>query len=468
MKRDMLALKQKLMQRFLDGAITQETYDRMLQDIEQMEVEDAQLEDEAANEGASGQIVPYGQGGAFSYDAGAALPGQPPVFRASPMDGVPRSMGGTIQPMDLPPQGMNDQGNAGSMTTIDATSSRGGNFFSVNGVSGAEYMSQLHGEMARMPSPEIPDAVLDSMTPGSALDIHWMYPLTRECAIAWQCVGVPVRLSLNMNKYVTDETVRVLADIPNLQRLNLTSTAVTDEGLRRLDSLERLESLVLVSTHVCGDAFVEMENLSMLRELVLTSSDFGDEGMERVGKMKLLEELRPDGTAVTDKGLEALAGLSHLKLLNLQGALIANVGLESLAELTELLELYLGGTIYYKNQVYESPISDEGMPCLEKLTELRILHLNDTQVTDAGIASLKPLQEIRELNLADTYITDGCLATLSQLPHLRHVLVDNTGVTLSAIRRHFAHRRRQIFTGYRTGAWDSLRNFLKTPWDKDN
>ena len=40
MKRELLELKQKLMQRFLDGAIDQETYDRMLAEIDGMAQEE--------------------------------------------------------------------------------------------------------------------------------------------------------------------------------------------------------------------------------------------------------------------------------------------------------------------------------------------------------------------------------------------------------------------------------------------
>ena len=79
MKRDMLALKQKLMQRFLDGAITQETYDRMLQDIEQMEVEDAQLADRALR---AGWGVLVRRGACFAGTA-AGVSCQPDGWRAA-------------------------------------------------------------------------------------------------------------------------------------------------------------------------------------------------------------------------------------------------------------------------------------------------------------------------------------------------------------------------------------------------
>ena len=95
------------------------------------------------------------------------------------------------------------------------------------------------------------------------------------------------------------------------------------------------------------------------------------------------------------------------------------------------------------------------------------MHLNDTQITDVGVRDLCNLLELRELNLADTNVTDGCLATLQKMTHLRNVMVDNTEITLAAIRRRFERRKLDIFTGFRTGAWDNVRDFLN-PWKKED
>ena len=430
MKRDILKLKQKLMQRFLDGGISQETYDSMMADLERMGLDAATCD---VQDGFSAIPVPFP----------AQIPDPFPQNFEIPAGRQENPLVVQTIPARILP----------SAQSLEMFSSRGRKLYS----------AAL--DSANIPSPEVPDVVLDVLKPGEPLDIHWIYPMTRDCAIAWQGTGVPVRLSLSRNVHLTDESMRFVGDIPNLERLNLTSTQVSDEGLHFLSALERLESLVLVSTHVRGDVFHELENLRTLRELVLTSSDFGNEGMESVGAMHALEELRLDDTAVSDDGIEALAGLTGLKLLNLQGALVSDKGLKAVAGLTELMELYIGGTILCNDLIYESPISNDGIQWLENLTELRILHLNDTQFDDTGVRYLRKMMSLRELNLSDTYLTDGCLAALSELPSLRQVMVDNTTITLTAIRKHFGHHY-GIFSGFRTGTWDSVRDFLKHPWSQ--
>ena len=55
MKRELLELKQKLMQRFLEGAIDQATYDRMLSEIDDMAEEEKELPPQPSVPTASSQ-----------------------------------------------------------------------------------------------------------------------------------------------------------------------------------------------------------------------------------------------------------------------------------------------------------------------------------------------------------------------------------------------------------------------------
>ena len=84
-------------------------------------------------------------------------------------------------------------------------------------------------------------------------------------------------------------------------------------------------------------------------------------------------------TQVTDKGLACLSRLTNLTQLELQGALITDAGLAHLRTLTELQWLNLQNT----------QVTDAGLTFLRTLTELEVLNLRRTQVTDEGFKKLQ-------------------------------------------------------------------------------
>jgi len=55
------------------------------------------------------------------------------------------------------------------------------------------------------------------------------------------------------NKDVTDDTLALLGDLPNLKELTLNDSSVTDAGLAKLAQLSRLESLRIARTQVTAE-----------------------------------------------------------------------------------------------------------------------------------------------------------------------------------------------------------------------
>ncbi len=493
MKRELLELKQKVMQRFLDGAIDQETYDRMLGEIENM----AQNEGPASISGVGpvvmempipGAVPPAMGGGDVPPAVGpvppmvpsfvtvwpAGAPGQMMPGYAYPQGGYPGmyppSMGMSGMPGGIPyPAGMGHQnGMAWEQPSVPSRISS--DKLEVRTAAGMRNAGALQeaAEMDKLaPDPEIDPKLLEILKDGETLEIWWHYAVTPECVSAWKKIRVPLRLSLAMNERVDDETLHLVGQITNLHELNLSSTRITDDGIRMLSRLTQLESLVLTSTEVTGETFDSLENCKNLRELALTSTPFTDEGMQFLPQFQLLDTLKLDDTNISDEGMPALEGLHQLQLLNIQGTIVSDLGLRSIAQLTSLVELYLGGTIPIDGCDYESPITDKGIVCIQGLEGLKVLHLNDTQVTNTCLRSMKKMNDLRELNLTDTYFSDDALKTLKNFMRLQEVVVDGTRITKSGVRKFFGHSS-EIFRGAQVGFMAKLGRFLASPWSRKN
>jgi len=115
-------------------------------------------------------------------------------------------------------------------------------------------------------------------------------------------------------------------------------------------------------------------------------------------------------------------------------------------------------------EIVAAGISDEGLAHLEKLTRLRRLVLQDTQVTSKGLHRLKslPLQQLvmggeatssdildclgslkslKKLALYDAPVTDGSLKNLKHVPELEHLYLEKCQITEEGF-REVAHLKK--------------------------
>jgi Leucine-rich repeat (LRR) protein len=140
---------------------------------------------------------------------------------------------------------------------------------------------------------------------------------------------------------------------------------VTDEGIRELAGMNQLEELHVQGTKITnvGAAFIA-ENLKQLKKL-----DFGN-------------------TKLGDAGLRALAGMPNLRELTIYGTSVTDKGLASLPKLKTLEELRIGGSG-----------SDEGMKSIARCDNLRVLYISNCHVSDKGFRELWNLPQLQELEI---------------------------------------------------------------------
>ena len=150
------------------------------------------------------------------------------------------------------------------------------------------------------------------------------------------------------------------ADLEKVRYLEVTDD-LTDEGLKEVAKLQQLEALGLAWTPITDAGLKEVAKLRKLTELALHSNNITDAGLKELAKMKQLESLGLDFTKITDAGLKEVVKLQKLTFLGLNDTKITDEGLKEVAKLQQLKTLFL-----LKN---ETPLT--------------------IQVTDAGVAELK-------------------------------------------------------------------------------
>jgi len=132
--------------------------------------------------------------------------------------------------------------------------------------------------------------------------------------------------------------------------------------------------------------------------------------------------VRLQGKAVTNDSLPCLERLSHLRAI-----LLINTSVTDLSFLRRLPELEV-------LEVYRSPVSDDGLRVLPELRSLHLLDLSETHITDEGLRFVGRLPNLQVLRVNRTRITNAGLRHLRDLHALYIVEAEGTAATAEAIR----------------------------------
>jgi hypothetical protein len=112
-------------------------------------------------------------------------------------------------------------------------------------------------------------------------------------------------------------------------------------ALRLVAQLPRVDRLNLLDADLDVTDVEQLARLETLRWLDLSNTAITDEQLDFLASTPRLEFLLLWGTSITDQGLPHIARLSRLQKLDLSATKITSRGLAQLAELHELLELYV-------------------------------------------------------------------------------------------------------------------------------
>lgn len=180
--------------------------------------------------------------------------------------------------------------------------------------------------------------------------------------------------------------------------VSVVPSAVGEGDLERRAALRVLQAGGSLELHVGEEkrSVAAQENLPLERfqiaQIALGDRPVSDQNLNGLQGLARVEELALWNTAVSDAGLKHLDGLTTLRALYLTGTAVQGPGLE---RLTGLKRLELNGT----------PIDDAGLRHVAPLRQLECLYLEGTQVSDAGLETLRSLTNLKELHLEQTQVT---------------------------------------------------------------
>ena len=180
------------------------------------------------------------------------------------------------------------------------------------------------------------------------------------------------------SKTISDADLSVLAEVENLEMLDLSGSPISDAGIKHLAGLTKVNTLNITGTQITGEGIQAIMDLPLFQ---------------------IAYKNCPDDVAV------AIADISSVKILQLDGSQLTNLGIAALAELPELRQLMISG----------SQISDEGLATLGNLKNLNALDISNTAVTDKGITVLGGLSNLNSVSLSGTQVTQAGVDKLQQL-----------------------------------------------------
>ena len=264
--------------------------------------------------------------------------------------------------------------------------------------------------------------------------------------------GPAINLGTGLNggeaNNATDENLRLIAQLPEVERVMVYKGKFSADGLTPLLALPKLRYLQMYATDVPPAAFAVLPKMPQLRHLSLGNYTVTDEILGYAGQIKGLRGFDHTTSATTPAGfLKFLNGVESLEQLTLFGdyvddacmmrigqmkdlkrfwtnsKAVTSAGWVHLAGLTKMEDLFLS----------ETNFGDDDIRVLEGMKDLQSLILNKTKISDAGMPSLAGLTKLHDLVLEGTKITDKGMAAVKEMTELDNLYVGMTDVTAKGL-----------------------------------
>lgn len=204
---------------------------------------------------------------------------------------------------------------------------------------------------------------------------------------------------------LTPATLRALQGKRSLKRLSISFAKVGIEGAKVLGTLTSLSSLNLKNqVELSPEGFEQVFHLTGLQEITLAGQLVNDEVIADLVELRNLKKLSLESVFVTDTGIGLLKRMRSLKTLRIYlGPDVSSAGITQLSELDlttleitllnvdndRLKDLRKLNHLKSLKMLDAAKVSDDGIPYLMELRDLKVLDLNDAMLTVRGIKELR-------------------------------------------------------------------------------
>lgn len=125
---------------------------------------------------------------------------------------------------------------------------------------------------------------------------------------------------------VSDEGLKAICTLPNLQHLRLRLSPISDEGMQLIAQCPKLWFLNLPHS-TCTMAGVESLKISpMLRQLRIGSSNLDNEASRAITQIKTLRGIHLIGIPITNAGMRSIAEMKYLESLYMDDSAVTEAG----------------------------------------------------------------------------------------------------------------------------------------------
>lgn len=218
-------------------------------------------------------------------------------------------------------------------------------------------------------------------------------------------------LALQECPWLTNDDLKYVATLPQLETLKLIRVPITDDALVHLSEIASLRQLQLAHTKVKGAGIEHLKDLQLEHLEIHGAATVGQE-LSGLGDLQTLKQLVVNGPNVALADMQSVSAMSQLRILDVH--VCKDVTAAAISDLNGLNALE-----YFRCD--SNVLSDEMLEPLGRFPSLKELDLHKSQVTDAGLKHLASLANLERINFYKCQVKGQGLTHLTGLKNLNSV-----------------------------------------------
>jgi ankyrin repeat protein len=249
--------------------------------------------------------------------------------------------------------------------------------------------------------------------------------------------------AIDANGTMTDRALARIADLDHVTSVSLGgSRQLTDEGLRHLARMPQLEHLDLSEYpggRITDRGLAVLRHLSRLRRFDMAwQSGVSDEGVANLRFCHELESVDLMGSPTGDAAIAALRGKSSLRRLK-TGRLVTDAGIEHLCEIPLFTTPFAGDAPCSlmkaesgpQHLLIDGPFTGRGVKTLAALSGVASLSFfsHASELTPRDLAPLATMSNLQFFGCNGELCDDEAMHHLAAIPQLRMLLAQGTIAT---------------------------------------